>query len=93
MHSIESLKLGSISGTAKAIHRRTQTKWVLLLALPLLYLLTLYLYPISRILLMSLFDPEFTMKHYMHFFKEAVYFRILGACRITTCLAQLPIDT
>jgi ABC-type spermidine/putrescine transport system permease subunit I len=66
-----------ISLTSKALQRRAKTKWLLLLALPLLVLLTLYAYPISRMLLLSLFDPEFTMKNYIHFFKISSYSYVL----------------
>ena len=62
---------------ARIIHRKTQTKWLILLAFPLLFLLTFYFYPISEMLLQSLFDPNFTLKHYSHFYHESAYFQVL----------------
>jgi ABC-type spermidine/putrescine transport system permease subunit I len=67
----------AISPTAMAVHRRALYRWLLLLALPVGFILTFYIYPLTRMLLMSLFDPDFTMKHYNHFFREPAYFLVL----------------
>jgi putative spermidine/putrescine transport system permease protein len=68
---------GSIVEARKALSRRSQTRWLLLLAGPLLFLLTFYFYPIARMLAISFFDPDFTMKHYLHLFKVPAYSRVL----------------
>ena len=65
------------SSISKALHRRMKVKYLLLLSSPLLFLLALYAYPISRMLLLSLFDPKFTVTHYAHFFKVSAYLSIL----------------
>jgi ABC-type spermidine/putrescine transport system permease subunit I len=39
----------------------------------LVYMILVYLYPISKMFLLSLFDPEFTWEHYQHFFGSPVY--------------------
>ncbi len=62
---------------ARALRRRSVLRWYLLLFLPLLFLLTFYAYPISRMLLRSVFDPGFTVDHYRHFFREAAYSSVL----------------
>ena len=67
----------SVSGTARAIHRRVQMKWFIVLSLPLVFILSFYIYPISRMLLISFFDPEFTLKNYTHFFQVSAYYRVL----------------
>ncbi|MEI9425701.1 ABC transporter permease [Mesorhizobium sp. Cs1299R1N1] len=49
-----------------------------LLLLPLLLLLLFsFLYPVGRMLAGSLFDPDFTLKHYARLFTEPLYMRIL----------------
>jgi len=62
---------------ARALQKRSNFRWFLILFLPLLFLLTFYVYPISRMLLRSLFDPGFTLNHYRHFFSEAAYSSVL----------------
>ena len=62
---------------ARVLQRRSDLRWFLLLFLPLLFLLTFYAYPISRMLLRSFFDPSFTVAHYRHFFSEAAYSSVL----------------
>lgn len=45
--------------------------------LPLLpaviYVLVLYVFPISKMLVLSFFDPEFTLRHYIHFINVPIY--------------------
>jgi putative spermidine/putrescine transport system permease protein len=49
-----------------------------LLVVPaLLALLLLFAFPISSVLLKSLFNPDFTLKHYAYFFKTPLYLRVL----------------
>jgi putative spermidine/putrescine transport system permease protein len=51
----------------------------LLLVLPLLCaMLVFFFYPIVRILMTSLFDPELTLKHYARAFADPIYLRVLG---------------
>jgi len=71
------LERDSRSEVVKGLETKKQMKWLLLISLPLLLLLTFYIYPLSKMLLISLFDPEFTMKHYLHFIKAPAYFNIL----------------
>ena len=68
---------GVIAQTEKALTRKMQMKWLLLLSGPLLFLLTFYVYPIARMLTLSVFDPDFTMKHYIHLFEVPAYSRVL----------------
>lgn len=67
----------AVPSVARALRRRSTLRWYLLLFLPLLFLLTFYAYPISRMLLRSVFDPGFTLDHYRHFFREAAYSSVL----------------
>ena len=71
------LKREPTSEAKKRLERKSQIRWLLLMSLPLLFLLSFYVYPISRMLMISFFDPEFTTEHYVHFFKAPAYFRIL----------------
>jgi ABC-type spermidine/putrescine transport system permease subunit I len=59
------------------MHRRNLLRWLLLLLLPVGFVMTFYIYPLVRMLLMSLFDPGFTLEHYHHFFREPAYFLVL----------------
>jgi len=43
----------------------------------LLALFVLFVYPISSVLLRSLFSPDFTLEHYLYFFKTPLYSRVL----------------
>lgn len=43
----------------------------------LVALILLFAYPISRILVKSLFDPHFTLKHYVYFFTSPLYIRVM----------------
>ncbi len=43
----------------------------------LLALFMLFVYPISSMLLQSLFSPDFTLEHYLYFFKTPLYPRVL----------------
>ncbi len=43
----------------------------------LAFFLVLYLYPLGRLLALSLFDPAFTLKHYHALFEQTTYLRTL----------------
>ena len=48
------------------------------LTLPMILFITVFLfYPLLRILLLSLFDPNFTLKHYMALFQSSIYIKVL----------------
>jgi len=49
----------------------------LLLAPALTFLLVVFIYPISFVLIKSFIDPVPTLKHYIHFFKNPAYFKVL----------------
>ncbi len=63
--------------------------WLLLL--PALLLLALaFLYPIGKMLLLSLFDPSFTLRHYERLFGDPSYLKVLWvtfriAISVTVC--------
>jgi putative spermidine/putrescine transport system permease protein len=67
----------TISEAAKSLRKRNALKWLFLLSVPLLFLITFYAYPISQMLLRSFFDPDFTFRHYIHFFSEEAYLNVL----------------
>lgn len=73
----EAINNPAVSETAKAMHRSTLYRWLLLITLPVGFILTFYIYPLTRMLLISLFDPDFTLEHYAHFFREPTYFLVL----------------
>jgi len=52
-------------------------KLFLLLLPALAFLAGLYAYPLLDMLKLSLFDPTFTLKHYLHFYKSPAYFQVL----------------
>jgi ABC-type spermidine/putrescine transport system permease subunit I len=43
----------------------------------LLALFMLFVYPLSSVLVRSLFSPDFTLEHYLYFFKTPLYTRVL----------------
>jgi len=51
-------------------------RWILILPL-LIYLFIFFITPLSRDIIVSLWDPEFTLKHYIHFFTEPVYVMVI----------------
>jgi len=59
------------------IPRRAFWGYFLLVFPLLLAMVTLFLFPISRILITSLFDPGFTIIHYSRAISDAVYLRVL----------------
>jgi len=73
----EAIGTPAISATARAISRRNLYHWLLLLLLPVGFILTFYVYPLTRMLLMSFFDPQFTWEHYAHFIANPAYSTVL----------------
>ena len=67
--------------TAAANPARRGTYWRSregLLVIPaLVFFLAIYLYPLSRLVTWSLFDPDFTLEHYEKLISDAVYFTAL----------------
>ena len=57
--------------------QRPGFRYFLLVTPALVALLVLFAYPLSRILVRSLFDPHFTLKHYIYFFKSPLYIRVM----------------
>lgn len=57
--------------------RRPGFRQFVLLAPALSALLMLFVYPISSIFVRSLFSPDFTLKHYLYFFENPLYARVL----------------
>jgi ABC-type spermidine/putrescine transport system permease subunit I len=57
---------------------RTRSLKSVLLIVPVLLVLSIfYLLPILRLLYSSFFDPHFTLKHYIYFAQNPLYFKIL----------------
>ena len=63
--------------TLASIWHRRGFRQFLLVVPALLALLLLFVYPISSVLLRSIFSPDITLKHYLHFFKTPLYGRVL----------------
>ncbi len=57
--------------------QRAGFRHFLLVSPAIVALLLLFAYPISRILVKSLFDPNFTLKHYLYFFTSPLYIRVM----------------
>jgi ABC-type spermidine/putrescine transport system permease subunit I len=49
----------------------------LLVIPPLIFFLVIYIYPLSRLVTWSLFDPVFTLEHYRKLFSDPTYFTAL----------------
>ncbi|WP_051261022.1 ABC transporter permease [Desulfovibrio inopinatus] len=52
-------------------------------------LVVLFVVPLVRVLLLSCFDPGFTLEHFVHFFRQTVYSRILYNTVRMSCIATL----
>ena len=63
-------------GAASRWHRQGVRQFMLVVP-ALLALFLLFIYPISSILIKSLFGPDFTLEHYLYFFKTPLYSRVL----------------
>ncbi len=57
--------------------QRSGFRYFLLVTPALVALVVLFAYPLSRILIRSLFDPDLTLKHYLYFFKSPLYIRVM----------------
>jgi ABC-type spermidine/putrescine transport system permease subunit I len=55
--------------------QKTGVYWLLILP-SVAFLLVIFLYPISLVLVKSFLDPSLTSAHYLQFFKNPVYFRV-----------------
>lgn len=64
------------STTSSLWHRQSFRQLILVIP-ALLALFLLFIYPISSILIKSLFSPDFTLKHYLYFFETPLYSRVL----------------
>ena len=60
-----------------SLWQRPSFKQFILVIPALLALFLLFVYPISSILIKSLFSPDFTLEHYLYFFKTPLYSRVL----------------
>jgi ABC-type spermidine/putrescine transport system permease subunit I len=61
----------------KTIRKKVQIHWLMLLAVPLLFILVFYVYPISGMFLRSFFSPEFTLTQYVKIFDQPAYLKVL----------------
>lgn len=43
----------------------------------LIYLLYFFVYPIFSLIWSSFFDPEFTLKHYIHLYQKTIYLKVI----------------
>ncbi len=78
--------------------RRPGFRQFLLLAPAVCALLILFVYPISSIFIRSLFSPDFTLKHYLYFFQNPLYARVLWItieisllCTLSSILVGYPV--
>lgn len=53
-------------------------QWTLLLLPAVVYLGFIYLYPLFRMLKLSLFDPRFTLDHFKKIFEISAYMKVMG---------------
>ncbi len=67
----------AIFGFISKAERRSSIRSILLICPALLVLLVFYLFPVLRLFYSSFFDPDFTLKHYIHFFQNPLYLDIL----------------
>ena len=63
--------------TTSSLWHRQSFRQLILVVPALLALFLLFIYPISSILIKSLFSPDFTLKHYLYFLKTPLYSRVL----------------
>jgi len=66
-------KLGAFSWIGAKINRY---RWLPILPV-LIYLLFFFVIPLSRALYGSFWDPDFSLKHYAHFFTRPVYVKVV----------------
>jgi putative spermidine/putrescine transport system permease protein len=82
--------------TTKSLRTSLFKYWLLFPVL--IYLGYFFVYPLFSLLLTSFFDPEFTLKHYLHLYKKPVYlkvifltFRLSLICTLSALLLGYPI--
>lgn len=71
------MKTGSFSSSGGGLWQRAGFRHFLLMSPALVALILLFAYPISSILVKSLLDPHFTLKHYAYFFSSPLYLRVM----------------
>ncbi|RLF55769.1 MAG: hypothetical protein DRN37_08810, partial [Thermoplasmata archaeon] len=71
------METGSFSSNGARLWQKAGFRHFLLVSPAMVALLLLFAYPISRILMKSLFDPHFTLKHYAYFFSSPLYIRVM----------------
>ncbi len=71
------MKSRSFSSNRARLWQKAGFRHFLLVSPALVALILLFAYPISRILVKSLFDPHFTLKHYAYFFSSPLYIRVM----------------
>ncbi len=64
-------------------------RYFLLVTPALAALLLLFVYPISKILIKSLFSPDFTLKHYAYFFENPLYLRVMRITLLISVMSTL----
>ncbi len=73
--------MASRSATTKTAYGRRQLpagwRHFLLVCPAMAALLLLFVYPISSVLVRSVFSPDFTLQHYLYFFKTPLYARVM----------------
>lgn len=66
-----------MSSISKTPEKKKTLSINLFLVLPaLLFLLVIYVYPLVKMILISLFDPNFTTRHYAEFISSSVYSKV-----------------
>jgi ABC-type spermidine/putrescine transport system permease subunit I len=72
--------------SASLWHRQGFRQFMLVVAL-----FMLFVYPISSILIKSLFSPDLTLQHYLYFFKTPLYSRVLWISTLSSLIVGYPI--
>jgi len=67
----------SFSSKGARLWQKAGFRHFLLVSPAMVALILLFAYPISRILVKSLFDPHFTLKEYVYFFTSPLYIRVM----------------
>jgi putative spermidine/putrescine transport system permease protein len=71
------METGSFSSKGARLWQKAGFRHFLLVSPAMVALILLFAYPISRILVKSLFDPHFTLKEYVYFFTSPLYIRVM----------------
>jgi len=67
----------NLNNKTNSLWHRHGFRQLLLLTPAIIALSLLFVYPISKILLRSLFSPDFTLEHYIYFFKNPLYIKVM----------------